>query len=126
MLEQDIYNKFLPLTDHIKVIDTLAIAKKLFPGQKNSLDALCKRYNVDNKHRELHGALLDANLLAQVYLAMTGGQNSFDFQEERVESYNQNHFNNKQSVLQKHQIRIITANSEELALHNKFMETISE
>lgn len=56
------------------VVDTLALARRLHPGQKASLDALCKRYGVDNSNRELHGALLDARLLAEVYLAMTGGQ----------------------------------------------------
>jgi DNA polymerase III subunit epsilon len=56
------------------VLDTLALARELHPGQRNSLDALCKRYGVDNSHRELHGALLDARILADVYLAMSGGQ----------------------------------------------------
>ena len=56
------------------VLDTLAMARQKHPGQKNSLDALCKRYEVDNAHRELHGALLDAEILADVYLRMTGGQ----------------------------------------------------
>ncbi|HSN18456.1 MAG TPA: DNA polymerase III subunit epsilon [Gammaproteobacteria bacterium] len=56
------------------VLDTLEVARRQHPGQKNSLDALCKRYNVDNSGREYHGALLDAQLLAEVYLAMTGGQ----------------------------------------------------
>jgi len=56
------------------IVDTVAMARRLHPGQKASLDALCKRYGVDNSNRELHGALLDARLLADVYLAMTGGQ----------------------------------------------------
>jgi DNA polymerase-3 subunit epsilon len=56
------------------VLDTLALARQMHPGQRNSLDALCKRYSVDNSHRDLHGALLDADLLLEVYLAMTGGQ----------------------------------------------------
>ena len=62
--------------DYAGVTDTLAQARTLHPGQRNSLDALCKRYQVDNSGRELHGALLDAELLAEVYLAMTGGQGS--------------------------------------------------
>ncbi|MGB6602911.1 MAG: DNA polymerase III subunit epsilon [Steroidobacteraceae bacterium] len=57
-----------------QVLDTLALARELHPGQRNSLDALCKRYEIDNSHRELHGALLDARILADVYLAMSGGQ----------------------------------------------------
>jgi DNA polymerase-3 subunit epsilon len=58
------------------VLDTLALAREMHPGQRNSLDALCKRYGIDNSHRELHGALLDARILADVYLAMTGGQST--------------------------------------------------
>jgi DNA polymerase-3 subunit epsilon len=57
-----------------RVLDTLALARQMHPGQRNNLDALCKRYSVDNTHREFHGALLDARILAEVYLAMTGGQ----------------------------------------------------
>ena len=60
--------------DVCAVLDTLALARQMHPGQRNSLDALCKRYGVDNSQRELHGALLDAELLLDVYLAMTGGQ----------------------------------------------------
>jgi DNA polymerase-3 subunit epsilon len=59
-----------------KVLDTLALARRLHPGQRNGLDALCKRYSVDNSKRELHGALLDAGILVDVYLAMTGGQSA--------------------------------------------------
>ena len=64
----------LRLAERCPVLDTLALAREMHPGQRNSLDALCKRYNVDNTRRELHGALLDARILAEVYLAMTGGQ----------------------------------------------------
>lgn len=60
--------------DHASVLDTLALARERFPGQRNSLDALCRRLGVDNAHRKLHGALLDAELLAEVYLSMTAGQ----------------------------------------------------
>ncbi|MFC7295726.1 DNA polymerase III subunit epsilon [Marinobacter aromaticivorans] len=60
--------------DHCGVVDSLAIARAKHPGQKNNLDALCKRYGVDNSNRELHGALLDAEILADVYLLLTGGQ----------------------------------------------------
>ncbi len=61
-------------TDICTVLDTLALARKMHPGQRNSLDALCRRYGIDNSHRELHGALLDSEILADVYLLMTGGQ----------------------------------------------------
>ncbi len=60
--------------DHASVLDTLGLARERFPGQRNSLDALCRRLGVDNAHRKLHGALLDAELLTEVYLAMTAGQ----------------------------------------------------
>lgn len=66
--------RFGRVADHASVLDTLALAREKYPGQRISLDALCKRLNIDNRHRELHGALLDAQLLADVYLAMTGGQ----------------------------------------------------
>ena len=62
------------VTAHAQVLDTLSLARELHPGQRNSLDALCKRYEVDASNRDLHGALIDADLLARVYLAMTGGQ----------------------------------------------------
>jgi len=63
------------------VLDTLMLARERHPGQRNNLDALCKRYGIDSSHRELHGALLDARLLADVYLAMTGGQSLLAFEE---------------------------------------------
>lgn len=66
------------VTDHASVLDTLAMARERYPGQRNSLDALCKRLGVDNTHRELHGGLLDAQLLAEVYLGMTTGQVAMD------------------------------------------------
>lgn len=62
------------IAEHASVLDTLGLARKLHPGQRNNLDALCKRYEVDASNRDLHGALIDADLLARVYLAMTGGQ----------------------------------------------------
>ncbi|XKH61579.1 DNA polymerase III subunit epsilon [Halomonas sediminis] len=62
------------VAQHCGVLDTLVMARQKHPGQRNSLDALCKRYDIDNGHRILHGALLDAEILADVYLAMTGGQ----------------------------------------------------
>jgi DNA polymerase-3 subunit epsilon len=63
-----------PVAEHCSVLDTLKMAREMHPGQRNSLDALCKRYDIDNGQRVLHGALLDSEILAEVYLAMTGGQ----------------------------------------------------
>jgi DNA polymerase-3 subunit epsilon len=70
-----------------QVLDTLTLARELHPGQRNSLDALCKRYEVDNSARELHGALLDARILADVYLAMTGGQGALALVESAAPAH---------------------------------------
>jgi DNA polymerase-3 subunit epsilon len=71
------------------VTDSLALARKMFPGKRNSLDALCSRYEIDNTKRTLHGALLDAQILADVYLMMTGGQTSMAFSMENERSSRQ-------------------------------------
>ena len=73
---QRLGNRYPPMQELCVVADSLVMARQLHPGQRNSLDALCKRYGVNNEHRELHGALLDARILADVYLVMTGGQTS--------------------------------------------------
>jgi DNA polymerase-3 subunit epsilon len=70
------------LESYCRILDTLQLARRLHPGQRNSLDALCSRYDVSNAHREKHGALLDAEILADVYLAMTGGQTSLSLERE--------------------------------------------
>ncbi len=69
------------IAEHCGVLDTLMLARERHPGQRNNLDALCKRYGVDNSGRELHGALLDAEILAEVYLAMTGGQTNLSLSD---------------------------------------------
>lgn len=74
------------IREYCDVLDTLTLARKMHPGQRNSLDALCKRYEVDNSRRELHGALLDAQILADVYLAMTGGQTHFQLSDATANS----------------------------------------
>ena len=73
------------ISDHCSILDTLTLARERHPGQRNSLDALCKRYDVDNSGRDLHGALLDAEILADVYLAMTGGQTNLSLAGEGSE-----------------------------------------
>ncbi|MGH8212308.1 MAG: DNA polymerase III subunit epsilon, partial [Rhodanobacteraceae bacterium] len=72
------------VADHARIVDTLTMAREKYPGQKNTLDALCRRLGVDNSHRELHGALLDARLLAEVWLAMTAGQSALSFAIEAI------------------------------------------
>jgi DNA polymerase-3 subunit epsilon len=69
------------IAGHCRILDSLLLAREMHPGQRNSLDALCKRYAIDASHRELHGALLDARILADVYLAMTGGQSALALDE---------------------------------------------
>ena len=73
------------ISDYAMVLDTLSLARTLHPGQRNSLDALCKRYSVDASKREVHGALIDAELLARVYLAMSGGQAALSLEDEATD-----------------------------------------
>lgn len=73
------------IAETCRVLDTLALARQLHPGQRNSLDALCRRYGVDNSGRDLHGALLDAKILSEVYLAMTGGQGALTLDADATE-----------------------------------------
>jgi DNA polymerase-3 subunit epsilon len=74
------------LEERCQILDTLALARRKHPGQRNNLDALCKRYDIDNSHRSLHGALLDARILADVYLIMTGGQTSLGLDASQARS----------------------------------------
>lgn len=74
MCDQQYSTQYGKTENYATVLDTLLLARKMHPGQRNSLDALCRRYEINNAHRELHGALLDSEILADVYLAMTGGQ----------------------------------------------------
>lgn len=109
------------IIDYCSVIDTLKLARTLHPGKRNSLDALCKRYQVDNKHREWHGALLDAELLAQVYLSMTGGQSSLfsEQQQSQQVSVQQRQSQNYQ------QTAVIYATEQELAQHNRLLKMMN-
>lgn len=103
----------LPLLEN-PVIDTLKVAKDLHPGKKNNLNALCDRYLIDNSHRTLHGALLDTELLAEVYLAMTRGQESLLGNEDSSpEEQAAIPLGGKQHMT----VRVIKASDEELALH---------
>ena len=113
------------IADHCSVIDTLVMARQKHPGQKNNLDALCKRYEVNNSKRELHGALLDAELLAEVYLRMTGGQETLSLGQSdsaggliaspvrRVDS-------NRPAL------KVIRANVDELAAHEESLQRLGD
>lgn len=97
-----------------KVIDTLKVAKELHPGKKNNLNALCDRYFIDNSHRTLHGALLDTELLAEVYLGMTRGQDSL-LGDDVVDSVAQS--SSPSGEIIRMSVRVLPASEEELGLH---------
>ena len=109
--------------NRVSVLDTLVLARKMHPGQKNNLDVLCKRYNVDNTERELHGALLDARILADVYLAMTGGQTSLSLTSDFESSLSGQHTILRLPV-DRPPLRIIRASDHELRAHRKRLEEI--
>ena len=111
----------LPLLENA-VIDTLKVAKELHPGKKNNLDALCDRYQIDNSHRTLHGALLDTELLAEVYLGMTRGQESL-LGEEGGDAYGMPLAGGEAIRMS---VRVLAASAEELALHVAQLEDIEK
>lgn len=108
------------------VLDSLALAREIHPGQRNSLDALCKRYSVDNSRRELHGALLDAQLLAEVYLAMTGGQGALALGESGGTARATETRAIRIVVRPPAPLRIIEATEEERCAHEAFLDLIAK
>lgn len=110
------------LQDHCKVLDTLVLARQRHPGQKNSLDALCKRYKVDNSQRDLHGALLDAEILADLYLRMTGGQVSLELTHLHREMQSEQTV--ATAMTRASPRRIVRATAAELAAHRDRLEAI--
>lgn len=109
-----------------KVTDSLALARKMFPGKRNSLDALCSRYEIDNSKRTLHGALLDAQILAEVYLAMTGGQTSMTFAMEGETQRQQGEATIQRIVRQASRLRVVFASEEELAAHESRLDLVQK
>lgn len=117
----------LRIHDLCRVEDSLALARRLHPGQRNGLDALCRRYGVDNTHRKLHGALLDAEILADVYLAMTGGQTGM---------FANPHGQEAQAVgteeafpplpADRPRLKVIRAGAEELAAHEAMLKRLGD
>ena len=119
-------NKTGTLSDYCTVFDTLAYARKKHPGQRNSLDALCKRYGIDNSHRELHGALLDAEILADVFLLMTGGQSSL-LDEGHGEQEAVSVAKAVKYVMgDRPALKVIRATEEELMAHQQRLKAIDE
>lgn len=114
------------LDGHCTVLDTLALARTMHPGQKNNLDALCKRYSIDNSQRTLHGALLDAEILADVYLAMTGGQVTLFQDAHDVSSQAQIQAAIRRLDPTRPALTVIKALAEELAAHAAWIEEIDK
>lgn len=121
----------LRVEDFCSVVDTLKLARGMHPGQKNDLDSLCRRYNVDNSHRTLHGALLDAEILADVYLAMTGGQTGL-FEETHSHLRNATASNVvaptgiRRLDSNRPKLPVIPASAEELAAHRAWLDELDK
>jgi DNA polymerase III subunit epsilon len=117
-------NHWGDISQHISVVDSLILAREKHPGQRNSLDALCKRYGINNKHRVFHGALLDSQILADVYLAMTGGQISLKLEEEQVDKEGAGTVmvENKEWI----HLPIVCANELSLSEHRKYLKFLEK
>lgn len=115
------------MADLCSVIDTLVMARARHPGQRNSLDALCQRYEVDNSQRDLHGALLDAEILADVYLAITGGQTALQLYEGESDSIGGPHRAERVRPLpaERAALPVLTATAEEKAAHEVLLDAIA-
>ncbi|EHM48911.1 DNA polymerase III subunit epsilon [Yokenella regensburgei] len=120
-------NRDIPKTNTFcKVTDSLALARKMFPGKRNSLDALCSRYEIDNTKRTLHGALLDSQILAEVYLAMTGGQTSMKFSVEGESRQQAGDTGIQRVVRAASNLRVILASDEELVNHESRLDLVQK
>ena len=121
----------LRVEDFCTVVDTLKLARGMHPGQKNDLDSLCRRYNVDNSHRTLHGALLDAEILADVYLAMTGGQTGlFEDTHSHLKNATATNVVTPSDIRRldpnRPKLPVIPASAEELAAHQAWLEELDK
>ena len=124
------------IADHCQVLDTLSLAREIHPGQRNSLDALCKRYEVDASRRDVHGALIDSELLARVYLAMTGGQSSLLLDAEEPDGRGQDAVGGpagpnsrlqplpQEAAPSSYKLTVIEATADEAAAHEAMLKKI--
>ncbi len=110
------------IQDFCTIIDTLELSKKQRPGTMHNLDALCRRFGIDTSARTRHGALLDAQILAQVYLAMTGGQSNLFQENKNNEAQTIDSSIIKKNIINKEKIKVIFANKEEIKLHNNYFK----
>ena len=116
-----------PVESICQVLDSLQVARRQHPGQRNSLDALCRRYEVDNSRRELHGALLDAQLLAEVYLLMTGGQAALSLGRHSAGETGSAQVQTRRLVdREKLTLRVQLPTDEELAAHEHFLDRLEK
>ena len=113
------------MDDLCEVTDSLALARRKYPGQKNSLDALCRRYEIDNSARQNHGALLDARILADVYLAMTGGQTALFGGAQEQDSMLRDSPTFEPLPAARPRLKVIRATAEELERHERMMRRLS-
>ena len=114
------------LDSYCRITDTLVMARNKHPGQRNSLDALCGRYDIDNSQRQKHGALLDAEILAEVYLAMTGGQSVLFQEEQGVEQGNSEGQRIRRLPANRPALAVARASAEEQAAHEAFLESLGD
>ena len=121
---KELGNEWGKLQDYCTITDTLVMARELHPGQKNSLDALCSRYEIDNSQRDLHGALLDAQILLDVYLVMTGGQTSLSLDEEIQEQITEQGIHSL--IHTRPKLRVISPTENEILAHQQRLEELNE
>jgi len=115
-----------PTREFCGILDTLVMARQMHPGARASLDALCKRYGIDNSHRELHGALLDAEILADVYLMMTGGQTDLALAEDGGNENQAVELDLGDVSVDPAALRVIRASDEELKSHEAILDMIDK
>ncbi|MFC1589254.1 DNA polymerase III subunit epsilon [Pseudomonadota bacterium] len=114
------------IATYCNVIDTLVMARKMRPGQKNNLDALCKHFDVKNTHRELHGALLDSEILAEVYLRMTGGQVTLILDSEQEDSKSGVAVEQRRLSSDRERLNVLRADDAELSAHQDIIKNMGD
>ncbi|MCF6298383.1 MAG: DNA polymerase III subunit epsilon [Thiomicrorhabdus sp.] len=118
-------NKWGKIEDHCQITDSLKMARKAYPGQRNSLDALCKRLYIDNSNRTLHGALLDSEILADVYLTMTGGQTALSLSTQSQKSETEQNTIQTFNANSRAPLKVLRANDIEQQAHQQKLDAIS-
>lgn len=115
------------MSDFCSVLDTLVLARQMHPGQKNNLDALCRRYYIDNSHRDLHGALLDSEILAEVYLGMTGGQTDLTLTHKQdYLTANRDEAGIRRLPENRLAFKVLKSSAKELEAHDAYLSELSK